>query len=106
MTGALGLSPSPGTIHQGATRAFLYDLAGVYKTTVSIPAAFEAAEFTKPGGARRSPVRRRLHEQRVLPAMLRLAQGPSGKLVDAEDATDQLLDDQGFVPGLIDWSLA
>jgi CRISPR-associated protein Cas1 len=104
VTGALGLSPSLGIIHQGSTGAFLYDLADVYKTTVSIPAAFEAAEQAKPQDHIGRLVRRRLHEQRVLPAMVRLALTLLGN-PPAENGTDMLLDDNGFVPGLINWSL-
>ncbi len=106
ITGALGLSPSLGVIHQGSTGAFLYDLADVYKTTVSIPAAFEAATHSTPGDHIGRLVRKRLHDQRVLPAMLALTQALFGDLVQAEDGTDQLLDDKGFVPGLVNWALA
>lgn len=108
VTGALGLSPALGVIHQGSTGAFLYDLADVYKTTVSIPAAFEAAtqgDRARDNVGRR--VRRRLHEQRVLPGMFHLTQTLlSGQLGPDDDGTDQLLDDAGFVPGLVNWSLA
>ncbi len=108
VTGALGLSPALGVIHQGSTGAFLYDLADVYKTAVSIPAAFEAAAQ---GGRALDDVgrhvRRRLHEQQVLPAMLRLTQTLLTDQLGADgDGSDQLLDDDGFVPGLVNWSLA
>lgn len=106
VSGALGLSPSLGVIHQGATGAFLYDLADVYKTAVSIPAAFEAARESQPEAHIGRLVRQRLHEQRVLPAMLALTQTLFSDLVDAQDGTDQLLDDNGFVPGLVNWALA
>lgn len=106
VSGALGLSPSLGVIHQGATGAFLYDLADVYKTTVSIPAAFGAAVQSKPEDHIGRLVRQKLHEQRILPSMLTLTQVLFAGFVDAEDGTDQLLDDHGFVPGLVNWSLA
>ena len=102
---ALGLSPALGVIHQGSTGAFLYDLADVYKTTVSIPAAFEAAGEPNPGDCIGRLVRKHLHEQRVLPAMFELTQKLLGDLVEESSGIDQLLDDHGFVPGLINWSL-
>lgn len=105
VTNALGLSPALGVIHQGSTGAFLYDLADVYKTTVSIPAAFEAAAHPKPEDHIGRLVRKRLHEQRVLQQMFVLAQRLLADLVDQQDGTDQLLNDKGFVPGLINWSL-
>lgn len=102
---ALGLSPALGVIHQGSTGAFLYDLADVYKTTVSIPAAFEAANQPQPQDHIGRLVRKYLHEQRVLPAMLALTEKLLGDLVEEDSGIDQLLDDNGFVPGLINWSL-
>lgn len=40
---ALGLSPALGFIHTGKMLSFVYDVGDLYKTQVSIPAAFEAA---------------------------------------------------------------
>lgn len=106
VTGALGLSPSLGVIHQGATGAFLYDLADVFKATVSIPAAFEAAGDKQPFNQIGRLVRRHLHELQVLPEMFSLTQTLLRGFLDDDDGMDQLLDDHGFVPGLINWSLA
>lgn len=106
VTSALGLSPSLGVIHHGATGAFLYDLADVYKTAVTIPAAFQATTTGRAEQEVGRLVRRRLHEQRVLPAMLRLVQELLGEHLRDTDGNDQLLDDRGFVPGLINWALA
>jgi CRISP-associated protein Cas1 len=39
---ALGLSPALGFIHTGKMLSFVYDIADLYKTQVSIPAAFQA----------------------------------------------------------------
>lgn len=105
VTNALGLSPALGVIHQGSTGAFLYDLADVYKTSLSIPAAFEAATKQKPEDHIGRLVRQRLHEQQVLPHMFALAQQLLAGLAASQDGTDRLLDDKGFVPGLVNWSL-
>jgi CRISPR-associated protein Cas1 len=107
VTNALGLSPALGIIHQGTSSAFLYDLADVYKTTVSIPAAFEAAAHPNPGGQIGKLVRARLHEQHVLPNMLALTeQLLAGVVDDLAPDSDLLLDDDGYVPGLTNWALA
>lgn len=105
VTGALGLSPSLGVIHQGATGAFLYDLADVYKTTVSIPAAFEAAGFPRPDERVGRLVRVRMHDLQVLPSMLKLVQTLLGDFIEGEAGADLLLDDTGFVPGHKNWAL-
>ena len=105
ITGALGLSPALGVIHQGSTGAFLYDLADVYKTTVTIPAAFEAAGYAKPQDHLGRLVRQRLHTQRVLAEMLTLTQTLLSEHLEADSGIDQLLDDKGFVSGHINWSL-
>ncbi|CAB0772424.1 type I-E CRISPR-associated endonuclease Cas1 [Corynebacterium diphtheriae] len=38
----LGFIPSLGIVHTGTDRAFVYDIADLYKVEISIPAAFEA----------------------------------------------------------------
>lgn len=40
---ALGCSPALGFIHTGHQRSFVYDIADLYKATISIPIAFEVA---------------------------------------------------------------
>lgn len=106
VTSSLGLSPGLGVIHQGTTSAFLYDLADVFKTTVSIPAAFEAAATGSAQEQIGRLVRQRLHERRVLATMFELAQSLLHDSLDERDGVDQLLDDDGFVPGLVNWSLS
>jgi len=107
VTNALGLSPALGIIHQGTSSAFLYDLADVYKTTVTIPAAFEAAAHPNPDGQIGKLVRARLHDQHVLPNMLTLTQQLlAGVVDDLAPDSDLLLDDHGYVPGLMNWALA
>lgn len=40
---ALGCSPGLGFVHSGSERSFVLDIADLYKTSVGIPAAFDAA---------------------------------------------------------------
>lgn len=42
VTVALGASPALGFIHSGHSRAFVYDIADLYKAEVTIPVAFDA----------------------------------------------------------------
>ena len=53
---SLGFIPSLGVIHQGTERAFVYDIADLYKSKISIPAAFDAVaenELTADANIRR-----------------------------------------------------
>lgn len=45
---ALGLSPGLGFIHTGHDRAFVYDIADLYKMELTVPIAFEIASKHKP----------------------------------------------------------
>lgn len=105
VTGALGLSTSLGFIHQGATGAFLYDLADVYKTTVTIPAAFKAGSMSDPHSNIGRLVRERIHSQKVLIRMIELVKTLLEPYLRDDDREDRLLDDQGFVPGHKNWHL-
>ena len=42
---ALGYSPALGFIHTGNMRSFVYDIADLYKTQITIPSAFEAVKI-------------------------------------------------------------
>jgi CRISPR-associated protein Cas1 len=46
---ALGLAPGLGFVHNGHERAFVYDIADLYKAEITIPLAFELAASAKPG---------------------------------------------------------
>ena len=67
---ALGCSPALGFIHSGTQHAFVYDVADLYKTRMTIPLAFAQHAGTKPEQA----VRRHLREQfrlfRLLPRIV------------------------------------
>jgi len=65
---ALGLSPALGFIHTGKMLSFVYDIADLYKTQVSIPIAFRVvseAEDKLESRARRA-VRDTLRERKLL----------------------------------------
>ena len=46
---ALGISPGLGFIHTGHDLSFVYDIADLYKTEITIPTAFEVAASCQPG---------------------------------------------------------
>lgn len=70
---SLGCVPSLGFVHQGTDRAFIYDVADLYKAEIAIPAAFEAvAEGAEdPEAAARRRVRDAVVTGRLLPRMVR-----------------------------------
>lgn len=65
---ALGLSPGLGFIHTGKMLSFVYDIADLYKTEVSIPIAFRVvAEGTEKSETRvRHAIRDTLRDRRLL----------------------------------------
>lgn len=70
---SLGFIPSLGVIHQGTERAFVYDIADLYKAEVSIPAAFDAVaenELTADVNIRRV-IRDYVVKKNLIPTMAR-----------------------------------
>lgn len=67
---ALALNPALGIIHRGDQRSLLFDLADLYKRTISIPAAFGAVNAEDPVTAVRTAVRKEIHSRKVLEDML------------------------------------
>lgn len=65
---SLGCSPGLGFVHTGHSRAFIYDVADLYKAEVSIPAAFDVvAESTDDVAGRvRRAVREKLKDGKIL----------------------------------------
>lgn len=65
---ALGCSPGLGFVHTGHERAFVYDIADLYKADVTIPAAFDmaAGEHLDIGAETRRAVRDRIREGALL----------------------------------------
>ncbi|MSS84298.1 type I-E CRISPR-associated endonuclease Cas1 [Actinomycetaceae bacterium WB03_NA08] len=66
---ALGCSPGLGFVHSGTDRAFVYDIADLYKAVVTIPAAFEAA--ASPEDNLLSQVRRKVRDAVVSERLLK-----------------------------------
>jgi CRISPR-associated protein Cas1 len=65
---AMGLSPGLGFVHTGHERSFVYDVADLYKTEITVPAAFEMASQPRAdiGGETRRAVRDRLADGKLL----------------------------------------
>ncbi len=97
--GALSLSPSLGVIHQGASNAFLFDLADCFKTTVSIPAAFSASREQNASRETLRGVRRAIHRQRVLRRMTELCLEMLEPHVPSTGERDVLFDEVSPVRG-------
>ncbi|MBK5237783.1 MAG: CRISPR-associated endonuclease Cas1 [Actinomycetales bacterium] len=99
----LALNPALGIIHQGNVRALLFDLADVYKQSITLPVAFESARQEDSLAYVRRTVRTLISQRDVLHKMLSLTMkvltphlGP--------DLGDILLDDEGSVPGHTNYS--
>lgn len=69
---ALGINPSLGIIHRGDARSLLFDLADVYKLRLSLPLAFECAQYDDFDVRLRTAMRKRMYEMRLLKTMLKL----------------------------------
>jgi CRISPR-associated protein Cas1 len=67
---AIGINPALGIIHRGNSRSLLYDLADLYKPTISIPIAFAASKEEDVPTTVRKAVRTELVRQGVLKGML------------------------------------
>jgi len=65
-----GFSTGLGFIHVGKQLSFVYDVADLYKTSVVIPAAFQAAGEPKPETAVRRLVRDRIVHENLLSRLL------------------------------------
>ena len=65
---ALGLSPGLGFVHTGHERSFVYDIADLYKSEITIPVAFEMASKPREdiGAETRRLVRDRIADGRLL----------------------------------------
>ena len=86
---ALGLTPGLGFVHTGHERAFVYDIADLYKAEITIPVAFEvvASGSTDISGDTRRAVRNRVHDGQILERAVRdihmlLKPQPSGPIDD------------------------
>jgi CRISPR-associated protein Cas1 len=100
---ALGAAPGLGFVHTGHERAFVYDIADLYKAEITIPIAFDlvAEGSTDISTDTRRRVRDRVHDGALLERcvrdirMLLLRPESSGEIEEDEDAV-RLWDDNGF----------
>ena len=95
---ALSLNPALGVIHQGDARAMLYDLADVYKQTITLPIAFASAKEEVPAAFVRRKVRSAIAQRRTLHDMLAMTMRILSPHLSDVDG-DVLLDDKGTVAG-------
>lgn len=65
---ALGCSPGLGFVHTGHERSFVYDIADLYKSQITIPIAFEIAALNPPdiGSATRRAVRDAISDGKIM----------------------------------------
>lgn len=66
----LGLSPGLGVIHTGNRQSFTLDIADLYKTRITIPAAFSCYRDVNPGKAVMERIRNNLRLVRLLPTIV------------------------------------
>lgn len=67
---AIGINPALGVIHRGDARSLLFDLADLYKPSVSLPVAFTSAQDEDPLASVRKLMRKEIHRQAMLKEML------------------------------------
>ncbi|GAA2616944.1 type I-E CRISPR-associated endonuclease Cas1e [Dactylosporangium fulvum] len=99
---ALGAAPGLGFVHTGHERAFVYDIADLYKADITIPVAFDvaASDPTDISADTRRAVRDRVHDGAILTRcvrdirMLLLQPQPTGEIEEEESLG--LWDDNGF----------
>lgn len=100
---ALGAAPGLGFVHTGHERAFVYDIADLYKAEITIPVAFDVAASgsTDISTDTRRAVRDHVHSGDILARCVRdirsllLQPQPSGDIDDEQDSLG-LWDDNGF----------
>jgi CRISPR-associated protein Cas1 len=95
---SLGFSPALGFIHAGKQLSFVYDVADIFKTDTSVPAAFEAAAQGSKGveSRARELLRQRASQCRLLDRVSSTLQ----QLFDAGDGdVDQGAVDEKDTPG-------
>ena len=98
---AAGYSPAIGFVHSGKALSFVYDVADLYKTVTSIPAAFGAvnAKTVDMEGTVRRAMRDMFLEERLLERILPdLAFLFEGFGEDVEASLDSLLDSDDALP--------
>lgn len=69
---ALGINPALGIIHRGDARSLLFDLADLYKPTVSLPLAFQSASEPNSLEFLRRRLRQEIHRQDILKELVKV----------------------------------
>ncbi|MHB9025926.1 MAG: type I-E CRISPR-associated endonuclease Cas1e [Armatimonadota bacterium] len=89
---SLGYSPALGFIHTGKQLSFVYDIADLYKTEITIPLAFLMAQENPPNLERNTRLRCRdfFKERKLLP---RIAQDIVTVLGEPDDAAEEFAPD-------------
>jgi CRISPR-associated protein Cas1 len=98
---AAGYSPAIGFVHTGKALSFVYDVADLYKTTTSIPAAFAAAKAAPDNleSTVRHAMRDMFFDERLLEKVLPdLSTLFAGLGEDADSSLDSLLDSDDALP--------
>lgn len=95
---ALSLNPALGIIHQGDARALLYDLADVYKQSITLPVAFASIKETDPAAFVRRKVRAVISQRHLLDDMLVTTMRVLTPHLGTSEG-DVLLDEKGTVEG-------
>ena len=87
---AMGASPALGFIHSGSQRSFVYDIADLYKLTLSVPLAFTLRHTNNVDAAVRFQFRRRYKALRMAKTIVNDIQGvlTAGEEWDEEVAED------------------
>ena len=95
-----GFSPALGFVHTGKMLSFVYDVADLYKTSVTVPAAFKAAAESSVALDRRvrAACREALKEARLLARIIPDIQLALGITKSLEER-DALLDREDMEPG-------
>ena len=87
---ALGCSPGLGFIHVGHALSFVYDIADLYKTEISIPVAFEIA--SQGTTQVESMTRRRIRDELVRQHLLERMTKDIKTLLDVDDQDEEEID--------------
>lgn len=100
---ALGAAPGLGFVHTGHERAFVYDIADLYKAEITIPVAFDvvASGSTDIGADTRRAVRDRVYDGAILSRCVRdirmlLLQPQQGGELEDEEGDLRLWDASGI----------
>lgn len=100
---AIGVNPALGIIHRGNSRSLIFDLADLYKPSITIPVAFQSKEGDPEAMAKlRSSLRKLIHQKKVLAGMLdALMEVLAPHLPKRDD--DRIIGEAGEVAGHVNY---